>query len=182
MPGASVRSRPDEAIRRPTRTSTRRQPEFKPNKAVFLISPRSGIFETRRQANGGLSQQRTKGKYERMSDAVLIALIAGTPGVVSTVFGFLNQIMIRRAVPLAEKAADIGEKAATLGARAAELGEKNEKHLSETKMAMVTLEKNTNSIKDALVETTAIANRAIGNREGRAELQAEHDGGEENSG
>ena len=101
-----------------------------------------------------------------MSDAVLVALIAGTPGVVASVLGFLNQVMIRRAATLAAQAATVGE-------RAAKLGEKNEQHLAETKQAMVTLEKNTNSIKDELVAVTKIAARAEGNLEGRAQQKAE---------
>jgi hypothetical protein len=116
-----------------------------------------------------------------MSDTVLVALIAGAPGVVASILGFLNQIMIRRAADvgqkaaiIGEKAAAIGEKAVVLGARAAELGAKNEQHLAETKEAMILLEKNTNSIKDELVKTTALASRAAGNLEGRAEQKAEH--------
>lgn len=43
----------------------------------------------------------------------------------------------------------------------------------KTRVDMKTLEVNTNSIKDALVHTTAIASRALGNVEGRAEAKAE---------
>ena len=41
------------------------------------------------------------------------------------------------------------------------------------------LEKNTNSMKDELVKTTAIASEAIGNLKGRAEHKAELDKGRE---
>jgi len=110
-----------------------------------------------------------------MSDTVLVALIAATPGILSTIVGFVNKREIQRAAAAADKAADTAGEVAKLGA-------KNEQHLAETKTAMVLLEKNTNSIKDELVKTTAIANRAIGNREGRAELKAENNSGEEQSG
>ncbi len=138
--------------------------------------------ESGSQANGGLSPLHTKGKQQVMSDAVLIALISGTPGVVASIIGFLNQVMIRRANAIGEKAVEIGQQAATighqaatLGARAAELGEKNEQHLAETKKAMVTLEQNTNSIKDELVRVTGISKKAEGNLEGRKEMKAELD-------
>jgi len=45
--------------------------------------------------------------------------------------------------------------------------------ITETKEAMVVLEKNTNSIKDALVESTGKEQRAAGKLEGRAEADAE---------
>jgi hypothetical protein len=108
-------------------------------------------------ANGGLSR---KGEQQQMSDTVWVAMVAAVPGVVASVLGYLNQREIRHATAIAEKNAA--------------LGEKNEKHLLETKTAMVTLEQNTNSIKDELVRTTALASRAVGNLEGRAEQKAEH--------
>ncbi len=117
-----------------------------------------------------------------MSDTVLVALIAGAPGVVASVLGFLNQLMIRRAnaigqsaVDIGKEAASIGREAAIIGKHAAEIGQKNEQHLAETKTAMVTLEKNTNSIKDELVKSTAMASEALGNLRGRAELKAENE-------
>jgi hypothetical protein len=107
-----------------------------------------------------------------MSDTVLIALIAATPGVVASILGFINQREIRRATANGEKAI--------------QLGQTNEQHLAETKTAMVTLEKNTNSIKDELVAVTKSAALAKGNLEGRAELKIElhkvHNESEEHSG
>jgi|SRR5579872_2186535 len=97
-----------------------------------------------------------------MSDTVLVAIIAGTPGVLSALLGFVNNALVRRATELAKK---------------------NEQHLADTKTAMQTLEKNTNSIKDELIKVTAEASRAKGNLEGRAEQKAERGGGaEEHSG
>lgn len=91
-----------------------------------------------------------------MSDAVLVALIAGAPGVIATILGFINNALVRRQ------------------------GAKSEGHLietkeavKETKTAMQHLEKNTNSITDALVKVTAESSRAIGRLEGHAEAKAE---------
>jgi hypothetical protein len=100
-----------------------------------------------------------KGEQQRMSDTVLVAMVTGIPGIVASILRYVDRRDIRRAVAL-------GEKAATLGA-------KNEQHLAETKTAMAELAENTNSIKDELVKTTAIASRALGNKEGRAELKQE---------
>ena len=94
-----------------------------------------------------------------MSDTVLVAMVTGIPGIVASILRYVDRRDIRRAVAL-------GEKAATLGAQ-------NEQHLAETKAAMTELAENTNSIKDELVKTTAIASRALGNKEGRAELKQE---------
>jgi hypothetical protein len=96
-----------------------------------------------------------------MSDTVLVALITGIPGIIASILRYIDRRDIRRAVAL---------------------GEKNEQHLAETKKAMVTLEKNTNSIKDELVTATRTAALARGNLEGRAELKAETSGSEEYSG
>jgi len=101
-----------------------------------------------------------------MSDTVLIALIAASPSMVASLFGYLK---LRRITALTEK---------------------NEQHLAETKTALtetktaiVTLEKNTNSIKDELVAVTRSAALAKGNLEGRAEAKAEtKEGQEEHSG
>lgn len=91
-----------------------------------------------------------------MSDTVLIALIAGAPGVLASILGFINNILVRRQ------------------------GKTSEGHLietktavQETKTAMEHLEKNTNSITDALVKVTAESSRAIGRLEGHAEAKAE---------
>ncbi len=115
-----------------------------------------------------------------MSDTVLLAIIAGTPGILASILGFVNQALIRRATEVGQEAAEIGaeaagigKKAAELGEKAAELGSKNEQHLKETKIAMAELAKNTNSIKDELVKATAAGSRAQGNLEGRAELKIE---------
>jgi hypothetical protein len=76
-----------------------------------------------------------------LSDAVIVALIAAAPGVVASIVGVLNNTMGRR----------------------------NAIKLAETTHAISTLEKNTNSIKDALVKVTGEAERAKGVIEGRAE-------------
>lgn len=109
-------------------------------------------------ANGGLSKG-LQGVVKRMSDTVWVALVTGIPGIVASILRYVDRRDIRRAVAL-------GEKNAALGA-------KNEQHLAETKAAMVTLEKNTNSIKDELVSATRTAALARGNLEGRAELKVE---------
>ena len=71
-----------------------------------------------------------------MSDIVLVALIAAVPGCLATVVSFLNNIIARsNERKLAETTT----------------------HLEETREAIVTLEKNTNSIKDALVKVTGEA-------------------------
>ena len=58
-----------------------------------------------------------------------------------------------------------------------------EGHAAETKAAIVTLEKNTNSIKDELVKVTGLQQHAAGKLEGRAEIKAElQEGSEEESG
>jgi type IV secretory pathway TrbL component len=117
------------------------------------------------QANGGLS----KGEQQQMSDAVLVALIIGTPGIIAS--------LLNVAVTLKQ-------------------GKANQIHMQDTKVAvqetqaavqanrdaMEHLEKNTNSIKDALVKVTAESSRAIGRLEGRAEQKAETSGSEEYSG
>lgn len=110
-----------------------------------------------------------------MSDAVIVALIAASPAIVSSWLGFLNKRDIRKAATLVAKAAVVGEKAAALG-------ERNEKHLAETKDAMMELAINTNSVKDELVKVTAQASRAQGNLEGRAQQKAESKDTEEHSG
>jgi hypothetical protein len=84
-----------------------------------------------------------------VSDIVVVALIAGAPGLVAAVLGFINNILARNSA----------------------------KHFGETKVAMEKLEKNTNSIKDELVKSTAEGARAKGNLEGRAELKAENEKG-----
>jgi hypothetical protein len=136
--------------------------------------PALGYFANRDDSTTAV-YHKVKGEIQRMSDTVLVALIAATPGILSTIVGFVNKREISKAATLAAKAADTAEEGAKLGA-------KNEQHLAETKTAMTELALNTNSIKDELVKTTAIANRAIGNREGRAELKAENNSGEEQSG
>ena len=63
------------------------------------------------------------------------------------------------------------------------LGRRNEQHIAEAKETIVTLEKNTNSIKDALIAVTAKSSKAEGKLEGRAEVKAEQaNGPEEHSG
>jgi hypothetical protein len=103
-----------------------------------------------------------------MSDAVIVALIIGTPGIIAS--------LLNVAITIAQ-------------------GKVNQGHMQETKIAvqetqvavqankdaMEHLEKNTNSIKDALVKVTAESSRAIGRLEGRAEVKAENEG-EEHSG
>jgi hypothetical protein len=73
-----------------------------------------------------------------MSDLIAIALIAAVPSSVSAVLSFLNNTLARR----------------------------NERHISETRQAMQTLEKQTNSIKDALVKVTGEAEFAKGLKQG----------------
>jgi hypothetical protein len=61
-----------------------------------------------------------------MTDLVTVALIAAIPGTFATVLGFLNNALGRRA----------------------------EQHQAAQRRAMELLEKNTNSIKDALIVST----------------------------
>ena len=56
----------------------------------------------------------------------MVAIVAAAPGCLATIVSFLNNAIARR----------------------------NARHLEETKAAIVTLEHNTNSIKDALVKVT----------------------------
>lgn len=80
-----------------------------------------------------------------MSDLVLVALIAGVPGLTTVILGFINNILVRRDI----------------------------KHTKETKEAIKSVVEQTNGIKDALVVSTEKAARAEGNLEGRAELKRE---------
>ena len=75
-----------------------------------------------------------------MSDTVLIALIAGLPSIISATLSIFNNI----------------------------LGRKNTQHIVQAKEAIITLEKNTNSIKDALVKVTGEAEHAKGVIEGES--------------
>jgi hypothetical protein len=79
-----------------------------------------------------------------MTDVVTIALITGMvtvlPSTLTAIFGFMNSAAIRRM----------------------------ERHSLATKNAIVTLEQNTNSIKDALVKVTGEAEHAKGKLEGAA--------------
>jgi hypothetical protein len=98
-----------------------------------------------------------------MSDTVLVALIAASPSMIASFFGYLK---LRRITALGVKNEQhLAETKASLA--------ETKTVLAETKTAMVTLEKNTNSIKDELVLVTKIAATAQGNLEGRAELKAE---------
>jgi len=77
-----------------------------------------------------------------MTDAVEIAaIVAASTGIPTIVLGLLTFITARRADRRAER---------------------NEEHLRETKENIVMLEKNTNSIKDALVKVTGEAEFAKG--------------------
>lgn len=76
-----------------------------------------------------------------MSDAVLIALITMVGALLTTALGVVNTLLMK-------KLAKDGE---------------------ETKEAVATLEKNTNSIKDALVKVTGEAQHAAGKLEGAKE-------------
>ena len=79
-----------------------------------------------------------------MTDAVTISLISAFASTVAAVLGFLNNRM----------------------------GQRNAAHIEETKAAVVTLEKNTNSIKDELVRVTGQAEFAKGLKQG-TETQAD---------
>lgn len=76
-----------------------------------------------------------------MSDAVAVALIGFATSLVAAIFSLWNNIIARR----------------------------NTTAIHETKEAVVTLEKNTNSIKDALVKATADAKFAEGVKAGSTE-------------
>jgi hypothetical protein len=69
---------------------------------------------------------------------------------------------------------------ATMSAITAYIGGKNSQRIAQNtivlhgqKETIAQLEKNTNSMKDALVKVTGESQKAIGNLEGRAELTAE---------
>jgi hypothetical protein len=132
-------------------------------KCAGEVLPPSALEYFRNRENSTTAvYQKHKGKQQNMSDTVWVALVTGIPGVIASVLRYVDRRDIRRSVTLAEKTA--------------QLAEKNEQHLVETKTAMVILEKNTNSIKDELVRTTAMASRAVGNLEGRAQQKAEYKG------
>jgi hypothetical protein len=57
--------------------------------------------------------------------------------------------------------------AAAIGLIGIMIGRKNERHLAETKEAINILEKNTNSIKDALIKVTGESEFAKGKLEGQ---------------
>ncbi len=86
-----------------------------------------------------------------MTDAVVISLIGAVGSFMATVLGVMNNL----------------------------LGQRNTRHIAEAKESIVTLEKNTNSIKDALVAVTAKSSKAEGKLEGRAEMKAEQSNGPE---
>ncbi len=95
-----------------------------------------------------------------MSDSVVVALIVGTPAILGSLLNIivtLSQARLNAAHVLETKIAAVATQQAV---------ESNQK-------AMEHLEKNTNSIKDALVKVTAESSRAIGRLEGRAEQKAE---------
>lgn len=73
-----------------------------------------------------------------MSDAIVISLIGAVGSFLAAVLGFANNILARR----------------------------NSQRIAETKKAIITLEKNTNSIKDALVKVTGESEFARGHLEG----------------
>jgi len=75
-----------------------------------------------------------------MSDPVLIAIIAGGASILPTIFGMWNNALARR----------------------------NARHIEATRKDIAVLEKNTNSIKDALVKVTGEEAFARGMKEGHA--------------
>jgi hypothetical protein len=81
-----------------------------------------------------------------MSDIVTVALIAAVPGVFATVLGFLNNALGRRA----------------------------EAHQAAQRKAMEHLEKNTNSIKDALIITTDKEAYARGTKDEKDRHEADY--------
>lgn len=76
-----------------------------------------------------------------MSDLVAVALIATTPGMLAAIQAFLNYRIASR----------------------------NSTHIEKQARAMELLEKNTNSMKDALVKVTGEAKFAEGLKSGREE-------------
>ena len=76
-----------------------------------------------------------------VSDVVLVALIAAAPGCMAAVMSFANNIIARH----------------------------NAERIDRTVKAMETLEKNTNSIKDALVKVTGESEFAKGLKQGQGE-------------
>lgn len=79
-----------------------------------------------------------------MSDVVAVALISAIPGIFAATIGFVNNV----------------------------LGRRNARHLEAQKDAIVTLEKNTNSIKDALVKVTGESEFAKGLKRGQEESKS----------
>ena len=90
-----------------------------------------------------------------MSDLVTVALIAALQAVTIAV--------------LNTRAKKTDSKMEVIEGHAAE----TKAAVAETNKAIVTLEKNTNSIKDELVKVTGLQQHAAGKLEGRAEIKAE---------
>lgn len=86
-----------------------------------------------------------------MSDTVLVAIIVAAGSGFNAVISMMNNQLARRALAISER---------------------NTKHLEETKVAMGELEKNTNSMKDALVKVTGEKSFAEGVQQGTIEEQA----------
>jgi hypothetical protein len=86
-----------------------------------------------------------------VSDPVLVAIIVALGSGFNAMISLANNQLARRAQQLAEI---------------------NAKHLEETKNAMSLLEKNTNSIKDALVKTTGEKEFAKGLKQGSIDEKA----------
>jgi hypothetical protein len=90
-----------------------------------------------------------------MNDPVLVAIIVAAGSAVNAIIGLMNNSLARRAD---------------------ERSERNAKHIEETKLAISTLEKNTNSIKDALVKVTGEKEFAAGKLQGGIEEKAQRAG------
>lgn len=78
-----------------------------------------------------------------MTDAVAISLIGAAGSFAAALLGLLNNV----------------------------LGRRNARNIAETKVAMVTLEKQTNSMKDALVKVTGESEFAKGLKQGTDEAK-----------
>ncbi len=87
-----------------------------------------------------------------MSDTVTVALIVTVPGVLNVILSIFNRILALKA--LAQ-------------------GHQNAAHIKETKDAVITLEENTNSIKDALIKATGEAEHARGYKQGAEDARGE---------
>ena len=101
-----------------------------------------------------------------MTDAVTISLIGGVFSFLASVVGLLNNLANRRH---GEQLATQGEQLATVKAAAVQ----TQADVAEARETITVLEKNTNSIKDALVKVTGEEALARGRKEGAESAKAQ---------